>query len=283
MKFNFTYTYIFVFLFSCTQDMKIMKKPSKIVQPTYSSKGFALIYDKSAFESKIVDQKLNNSQKIQSNRLKTTLENIPSSVLMIDKHGEIVVANHAFGVVDGVAICSLISSVRQDYKIITHKVLRQAEAAKEKIIPIDFSKSRNAILSNINARKQAEKILLNNGVVILFPSGQIATKENFKKKTKAHDGEWKQFTSKLVIKTKSPVLPIYFEGQNSQLFHFANKMGLTFRYSLMMYELKRKIGDTINLHVGEIIPFSQLNEIGDLIKITKYLRQKTYALDPNFK
>lgn len=41
-------------------------------------------------------QKLNNKQKIQSNRLKTTLENIPSSVLMIDKQGEIVVANHAY-------------------------------------------------------------------------------------------------------------------------------------------------------------------------------------------
>lgn len=41
-------------------------------------------------------QKLNNKQKMQSNRLKTTLENIPSSVLMIDKYGEIVVANHAY-------------------------------------------------------------------------------------------------------------------------------------------------------------------------------------------
>jgi len=195
----------------------------------------------------------------------------------------IVVANHAFGVVDGLTMCSLISNIRQDYKIIAHKVLRQAEAVKEKIIPIDFSQSRDAILSNINARKEAENVLLNDGVVVLFPSGQIATKENFNIKTKAHDGEWKQFTSKLVIKTKSPVLPIYFEGENSQLFHIANKMGLTFRYSLMMYELKRKIGDKINIHVGEIIPFSQLNEIGDLIKITKYLRQKTYDLDPNFR
>ena len=62
MKFNLSYIYIFVFLFSCTQDMKVMKKPSKIQGPTYSSKGFALIYDKSAFVSKIVDQKLNNSQ-----------------------------------------------------------------------------------------------------------------------------------------------------------------------------------------------------------------------------
>ena len=195
----------------------------------------------------------------------------------------IVIANHAFGVADGITLCSLISKVRQDYKIITHKVLRQADAVKDKIIPIDFSKSKDAVIANIKARKEAEKFLLHEGVIVLFPSGQIATKDNLKKNTKANDGEWKQFVSKLVVKTKSPVLPIYFEGQNSQLFHIANKLGLTFRYSLMMYELKRKIGDTINLHMGEIIPYSHLEEIGDLIQITKLLRQKTYSLDPNFR
>jgi len=62
MKFNLSYIYIFVFLFSCTQDMKIIKKPSKIKEPTFSSKGFALIYDNSVFEKKIVDKKLNNGQ-----------------------------------------------------------------------------------------------------------------------------------------------------------------------------------------------------------------------------
>ena len=71
MKFNLSYIYIFVFLFSCTQDMKIIKKPSKIDEPNYSSKvleptffskGFALIYDNSVYESNIVDKKLNNGQ-----------------------------------------------------------------------------------------------------------------------------------------------------------------------------------------------------------------------------
>ena len=64
MKFNLSYIYIFVFLFSCTQDMKIIKKPSKMEEPipTYFSKGFALIYDNSVFESNIVDKKLNNDQ-----------------------------------------------------------------------------------------------------------------------------------------------------------------------------------------------------------------------------
>ena len=62
MKFNLSYIYIFFFLFSCTQDMKIMKKTSKIEEQTYSSKGFALIYDNFTFVSKIVDKKLNNNQ-----------------------------------------------------------------------------------------------------------------------------------------------------------------------------------------------------------------------------
>ena len=194
----------------------------------------------------------------------------------------IVIANHAFGVADGVTVCSLVSKVRQDYKIITHKVLRQADAVKDKIIPIDFSKNREALISNISARKNAEEVLNKDGVIVIFPSGEIATKSNLKKNTKAREGEWKQFTSKLAIKTKSPVLPMYFEGQNSQLYHIANKLGQTFRYSLMMYELKRKIGDTIHLHIGDIIPNSKLREIGDLIKITEFLRKKTYQLDPNY-
>ena len=41
-------------------------------------------------------QRLNHKQKLQSNRLKTTVETIPSSILMIDKYGEIVVANKAY-------------------------------------------------------------------------------------------------------------------------------------------------------------------------------------------
>ena len=64
MKFNLIYIYIFIFLFSCTQDMKIIKKDSKVKvrEPTYLSKGFALIYEDSIFERKIVNKKLNNDQ-----------------------------------------------------------------------------------------------------------------------------------------------------------------------------------------------------------------------------
>ena len=197
-----------------------------------------------------------------------------------DKGRLIVVANHAFGVVDGITMCSLISKIRTDYKLITHKVLRQAEAVKNKIIPIDFAPTKQAIYSNIAARKNAEEVLHNDGVIVIFPAGAISTKDKINRRSKANDGEWKQFTSKLAIKTKSPVLPMFFEGENSQLFHIANKIGQTFRYSLMMYELKRKIGDTINVHIGEVIPSKTITKIGNLIDITKFLREKTYSLNP---
>jgi len=51
----------------------------------------------------------------------------------------------------------------------------------------------------------------------------------------------------------------------------------------MMYELKRKIGDTIDMHIGDIITANKILEIGDLIEITKFIRKKTYDLDPEFK
>ena len=217
-------------------------------------------------------------------KLQIVIEPYFKSVHPIPKNGRlIIIANHAFGVADGVTMCSLLTRVRQDYKLITHKVLRQAEAVKEKIIPLDFAQTKEALATNIESRKEAEIVLNHDGVILIFPSGAISTKPKKHPNIKAFDCEWKQFTSKLAVRTKSPVLPMFFEGQNSELFHIANKMGQAFRYSLMMYELKRRIGKSIKVHIGEVIPFEKIKEIGDLKEITKFLRKTTHDLDPDNK
>ena len=265
------------FTFASAEVNLLSQQFIKIIELLTGKIKLKKLYDQYLMENNPPENFWNDAVKKLKFNLKTNYEEgsfIPRSGRVI------IVANHAFGVADGVSLCSVISNIRQDYKMITHKVLRQADAVKDKIIPIDFSPDRAAMLANIDARKEAEIVLKNDGVIVMFPSGQIATKDNLKLKTKAHDGDWKQFVSKLIIKTKSPVLPTYFEGQNSQLYHIANKMGQTFRYSLLMHELTRKIGDTINLHFGKVIPFSDFEKIGNLIEITKYIRKKTYSLDP---
>ncbi len=266
------------FTFASSEVNLFSQQFIKIIELLTGKLRLKKLYDQYLIENNPPEQFWNDAVK----KLKFNLiTNYKNGSFIPNKGRLVIVANHAFGVADGVSLCSVVSNIRQDYKIITHKVLRQADAVKEKIIPIDFSNNRQAILANIQARKQAEKVLQNDGVIVIFPSGQIATKENLKFKTKADDGEWKQFVSKLIVKTKSPVLPSYFEGQNSQLYHIANKMGQTFRYSLLMYELTRKIGDTINLHFGKVIPFADFEKIDNLIEITKLIRKKTYSLDPN--
>jgi putative hemolysin len=266
------------FTFASSEVNIISRQFIKIIELLTGKIKLKKLYDQYLLENNPPEYFWNDAVK----KLKFNLNISFKDGSFIPKSGRlIIVANHAFGVADGVSLCSVVSNIRQDYKIITHKVLRQAEAVKEKIIPIDFSPNRKAMLANIKSRKEAEKVLQNDGVIVIFPSGQIATKENLKLKTKADDGEWKQFVSKLIVKTRSPVLPSYFEGENSQLYHIANKIGQTFRYSLLMYELTRKIGDKINLHFGKIIPFADFEKIDNLIDITKLIRQKTYSLDPN--
>ena len=266
-----------VFTFASSEVNFLSQQYIKIIELLTGKIKLKKLYDQYLLENNSPENFWNDAVK----KLKFNLKTNYREGSFIPKNGRlIIVANHAFGVADGVSLCSVVSNIRQDYKMITHKVLRQADAVKEKIIPIDFSQNRTAMLANIDARKEAEKVLQNDGVIVIFPSGQIATKEDLKLTTKAHDGDWKQFVSKLIIKTKSPVLPSYFEGQNSQLYHIANKMGQTFRYSLLMHELTRKIGDTINLHFGRVIPFSEFEKIGNLIDITKYIRGETYSLDP---
>jgi len=266
-----------VFTFASSEVNKIGQNFIKVVELCSGKLTLKKLYDQYLFENNPPENFWHDAL----SKLKLNIITHFSSSTKIPNSGRlIVVANHPFGVADGVSICSLISRVRQDYKIITHKVLRQADAVKNKIIPINFTTTKEARYENIKARRSAEEILNNNGVLVIFPSGQISTKKRLNKFTKADDGEWKLFTSKLAIRTQSPILPLYFEGQNSQLFHIANKIGQVFRYSLMMYELKRKIGGTINIHIGDVIPFTTLQEIADLKEITKFLRQKTYSLDP---
>ncbi|MCS4485672.1 two-component system histidine kinase PnpS [Staphylococcus americanisciuri] len=66
-------------------------------------------------------EKLNHAQKMQRNRLLTTLENIPSAILMVDKQGEIVVANKTYSDIfhngDNVE--------HQQYESVLHPTLKQ--------------------------------------------------------------------------------------------------------------------------------------------------------------
>ena len=64
--------------------------------------------------------------------------------LAIPKKGAlIVIANHPFGIIDGLILCSLVSKIRDDFKIMTHETLTFLPQLKDYILPVDFSFPRD--------------------------------------------------------------------------------------------------------------------------------------------
>ena len=199
--------------------------------------------------------------------------------LDIPKKGPlIIIANHPFGIIDGIILASLVSEVRRDFKIITMEVLKFTDASSQFILPVDFNTGKKALSNNMQTARKAKKFLDEEGVVIFFPAGGVATAK--KLKAPAVDAEWGNLLGSLVLKTNADVLPIFFDGKNGILFHlFASKLkSQTLKYSSYLHETKRKIGKTIDLYASAVIKNKTLKVIDDKKQITLMLRDLTMSL-----
>ncbi|MEM1400416.1 MAG: lysophospholipid acyltransferase family protein [Pseudomonadota bacterium] len=192
----------------------------------------------------------------------------------------VVVANHPFGIVDGIAICQIVGRVRDDFKILTNAALYRAPEAREHLLPVDFSGSKAATATNVQTRALARKHIENGGVIVVFPAGGVSTVEKPLSKH-AIDAEWQPFVADLVMRAAAPVVPIYFAGQNSRLFQLASHIHETLRLSLFLNEVANKIGSTLYVQIGELLPFDLLAAQGDKRSMTQFLRERTYALAPS--
>ena len=200
--------------------------------------------------------------------------------LLIPEKGPLmIIANHPFGIIDGLILCSLISKKRKDFKIMTHETLQFLPQLGEFILPVDFSNNKKqSVKSNIETAKKAKQHLLNNGALIVFPSGSVSTAKSIK--SEAKDDAWKSFPAKLIQQTKTDILPIYFDGKNGLLFHiFASKLNnQTLKYSSYIHETRKKIGKEIIIYSGNILMYNKVSHIEDRNVLTDYLKDLTYSL-----
>lgn len=190
----------------------------------------------------------------------------------------VIVANHPFGVLDGIVISYLTTKIRSDFRVLTNRVLYRAEELRPYLLPIDFAETKGALAANIKSRAEARNYLRGGGCVIVFPAGAAATTPKPWSR-KAIDLKWGPFTAGLIAQTKSSVLPIYFAGQNSRLFQLASHVSMTLRLSLFFKEVYDNIGSEIRLRVGKVIPFSEMEKL-DRKEFMQYLRSVTYAMAP---
>jgi putative hemolysin len=187
-----------------------------------------------------------------------------------------VVANHPFGVLDGLVISYLISHLRNDFVVLTNSVLYQAQEIRPHLLPVDFSETKEALETNLKSRAAAKAHLMKGGCLVVFPAGGASTAPKPWSR-QAIDAEWKTLTARLIVAAKAPVAPIYFAGQNSRLFQIASHISMTLRLSLFFKEVYDKIGSEIHVRIGKLIPYSELDGL-DRKAFMEHLRKATYAL-----
>lgn len=200
------------------------------------------------------------------------LNNIPARGPLL------VVANHPYGVADGLALGDLITRVRPDTKIMTHSLLCQPPEAARYLLPVDFSGTAQARQNSARTRMNAVEWLKQGHCVALFPAGGVATRQK-PLSGPALDLPWHPFVSKLAAVAGVRVQPIFFQGENSTLFHLASHAWYPLRIALLFRETLRKLGGEMGVSIGEAIAGADLPHADGKQAVADALRQITYALD----
>jgi putative hemolysin len=169
----------------------------------------------------------------------------------------VVVANHPFGIVDGLVLCHLVSLVRQDFKVVAMSVLcRGVPEVRGHVLPINFAGTPEAVATSARSRRAARALLAEGRCLIIFPAGEVSTSRGLF--GPADDAPWHPFAGRLIQGAQAAVLPVRFEGQNSRLFHLASRVSPTLRLSLLLREAVRRVGSEVVVRVGEVQPFEAL-------------------------
>jgi putative hemolysin len=187
------------------------------------------------------------------------------------------IANHPFGVLDGLILAWLAAKVRPDVKVLANSVLCQARGAAERLLPIDFGPTQDARDTTLRSRVEAQAWLRTGHAVGIFPGGGISTTPHAFAKPAA-DLPWAPFTAKLLRQSRATVVPIFFAGQNSRMFQIASHLSVTLRLSLVFRETARRIGTPVKVRIGAPVPFDDLVGTEDRTALVQDLRKRTFAL-----
>ena len=187
------------------------------------------------------------------------------------------VANHPFGIVDGLILCELAARTRGDFRILLNNRLMKDEELNQLFLPVDFDGTRDATRRNIETKRAAEKLLREGGTLVVFPAGGVATRWRFGT-GELEDLPWTTFTAKIIMQSRATVVPVHFEGENSRLFHVASNLSESLRLSLFIREVKKQVNSTVRFTIGNPIPFHHIEHMTNRNEMTRFLRSQVECL-----
>ena len=188
----------------------------------------------------------------------------------------ITVSNHPFGGIDAMLLVKIISTIRPDYKVLGNFLLQRIEPVKDFIVPVNPFENKKEIKSNVSGIKHSILHLHNGFPLGIFPAGEVSSYNQ--DSIDISDKEWQLSVIKMIKKSRVPVVPVYFQGSNSRLFHLLGLIHPSLRTVRLPSELFNKKKKLIRVRIGYPLSLKEQDEFADIARYGRYLRAKTYTL-----
>jgi putative hemolysin len=188
----------------------------------------------------------------------------------------VVVANHPFGMLDGLLTIAVLSRVRSDVKLLGNSLLRHIPDLQPNLIPVDVFGSRRSVQRNSTAVRTAMRWLDRAGCVLVFPAGEVAHRSGCHDRTV--DLPWHPAVAELAKRAGAIVVPVFIEGRNSRLFQAAGRIHPLLRTALLPHEMWAMRGRQIRVAVGSPVLATELAMLGDGRASINLLRARVDAL-----
>src|ERR1700712_3640579 len=189
--------------------------------------------------------------------------------------GFIAIANHPYGGIEGMVLLKMLLTVRPDAKLMANFLLKKIPNLSDYFIAVNpFENIEHS--SSISGLKNTLELLANGTPIGIFPAGEVSTYKVDKKEVT--DRLWHPVVGKIIAKSKVPVVPVYFHGNNGLLFNLLSLIHPALRTAKLPSELFNKQGHTIRLRIGKPINVEDIPEANNPTKLLNFLRARTYAL-----
>lgn len=198
------------------------------------------------------------------------LERIPKDTPFI------FISNHPYGGLEGLVLLHAILPIRSDFRILGNFLLQRVEPLKKYVFPVNPFEESREVKNSLAGTKNALIHINEGGCLAIFPAGEVST--YYQDSNVITDKMWPEGIIRLIKKQRVPILPVYFQGTNSKLFHLLGLIHPSLRTAKIPSELLNKKNKTIRIRIGNPIPVKDQDEFNNISRFSRYLRAKTYAL-----
>ena len=213
--------------------------------------------------------------------MKISIDVSPEQLESIPKEGGfIMVSNHPFGGIEGVMLLSAIAKVRPDFKLMANFILSHIPNLKECFFSVNPFEKNPEWKSSVGGIKGAiEHIAKGHGLGV-FPAGEVS---RYHGHDFPEDLPWSNSISRIIKNSGVPVIPVFWEGNNSRLFYAVDRIHPMMGTARLTRELINKQGQRFVLQIGKPISPAEVAVYEKPADLSAYLRSRSYALEANIK